>query len=420
MVNRGGRSKACKTCKRRRVKCDQRKPHCQRCYKAGLRCEGYLVFGQFVDETPRFNHKPITEPNKAQIAHVPSKDLAPFTCSPSYSLINKNDMIHTHLISRLDSPEVQPLFTNHETPSPVESTRTLAVRALAAVYFGKTNGDRRIFEAGNREYVRALRRLQLDLASPTAVLEWDTLASALCLGMYENVVFSERTGWLKHYEGISQLIVCALVRRRHCYLSHSEWRAIPTSSEQSQTPSDVLHDIFAHVPGLLHDFDCFKAAGLEIGIHSDLLHRTQSTLEALYDWQLLYQHQLALLTASPTTSVEDRTLLALQKAIILCMARLCEVLQIPLVPTKKETPFALSNQRATREFIAVEICQLAISCIGSELSSTGPLLSIFPLQIASMNLESGSVEGKLAEEVMNEAIAGKHGFEIGRRRTWVF
>ncbi|KAK4109648.1 hypothetical protein N656DRAFT_715579, partial [Canariomyces notabilis] len=31
----------CLTCKARRVKCDEAKPHCQRCVKSGRKCDGY-------------------------------------------------------------------------------------------------------------------------------------------------------------------------------------------------------------------------------------------------------------------------------------------------------------------------------------------------------------------------------------------
>lgn len=40
MVNHG-RSRGCTTCRRRRVKCDEAKPECQRCIKLGTKCEGY-------------------------------------------------------------------------------------------------------------------------------------------------------------------------------------------------------------------------------------------------------------------------------------------------------------------------------------------------------------------------------------------
>ncbi|KAI1171615.1 hypothetical protein F4777DRAFT_582733 [Nemania sp. FL0916] len=35
------RSQGCKTCKRRKIKCDQEKPHCRQCRKSNRECEGY-------------------------------------------------------------------------------------------------------------------------------------------------------------------------------------------------------------------------------------------------------------------------------------------------------------------------------------------------------------------------------------------
>ncbi|CAK7242948.1 MAG: hypothetical protein STHCBS139747_004451 [Sporothrix thermara] len=80
-----------------------------------------------------------------------------------------------------------------------------ALRALAAVYFGKMHRDTRIFDMGVRAYVRSLQRMRTALASPVAVLELETLVSVLCLGLYENVASSDTAGWLNHYEGVSHL-----------------------------------------------------------------------------------------------------------------------------------------------------------------------------------------------------------------------
>lgn len=54
---RGSKTRtACITCKNRRVKCGEERPYCQRCIKAGRRCEGYRLL--VVDETPSvFNRK---------------------------------------------------------------------------------------------------------------------------------------------------------------------------------------------------------------------------------------------------------------------------------------------------------------------------------------------------------------------------
>ncbi|KAL5590714.1 hypothetical protein FOBRF1_014271 [Fusarium oxysporum] len=448
MVNRGGRSKACRTCKRRRVKCDHGKPNCQRCEKAGIACEGYVTYGEFVDETTRFakDKSPLKDSQlQVQPASPSAKATERQIWRPPPLLLDQDAVIHAHLLSRID--EVTPLMTNLESITLSDSTRSLAVRALAAVYFGKTNSDKRIFDLGSREYVKALNRVQLDLASSTAVFEWDTLASVICLCMFENIVFTDKTGWLKHYEGITQLvklrgpwrhqtvlerellrqcrfeiILCALINRKHCYLTLPEWQTVPWPSTVPKTASDALHDIFARVPGQLHDMDRVQRGEVDNEFFEELRQRVETTLSDLEDWEQFYQHPRPL-TGSPLTSTQDGTshpvrhkaLLALQRAIILCMTGLCTFFNIPLVA---EIPSILEDRKVVRKAIATEICQLAASCLGHESHSTESLLFIFPLQIASMNFETGSAEEKGAEEIMNGVIAGTHGFEIGRRREW--
>jgi hypothetical protein len=152
----------------------------------------------------------------------------------------------------------------------------------------------------------------------------------------------------------------------------------------------------------------------------DLRRRVEITLSDLEDWEQFHHHPRPLTgLASPTLhnahSTRDKTLLALQRAIILCMSGLCALLNIPLVA---EIPAGFEDRQAVRSAIASEIYQLATSCVGHTTLGTEPLLFIFPLQIASMNFEKSSVEERRADEVMNEVIAGTHGFEIGRRREW--
>ncbi|KAG5794097.1 hypothetical protein H9Q69_006839 [Fusarium xylarioides] len=412
MVNRGGRSKAY-----------QSKPHCQRCEKAGIACEGYVTYGEFVDETTRFSKdkSPVKDSHlQGQLASPSPKAIERQIWRPPPLLLDEDAVIHAHLLSRID--EVTPLMTNLESITLSGSTRGLAVRALAAVYFGKTNGDKRIFDLGSREYVKALNRVQVDLASSTAVLEWDTLASVICLCMFENIVFTDKTGWLKHYEGITQLILCALIGRKHCYLTLPEWRTVPWPSTVPKTASDVLHDIFARLPGQLHDMDRVERGEVDNECFEELRQRVETTLSDLEDWEQFYQHPRSL-TGSPLTSTQESTShpvrhkahLALQRAIILCMTGLCAFFNIPLVA---EIPALLEDQKVVRKAIATEICQLAASCLGHESHTTESLLFIFPLQIASMNFEKDSAEEKGAEEIMNGVIAGTHGFEIGRRREW--
>ncbi|ESU09827.1 hypothetical protein FGSG_03399 [Fusarium graminearum PH-1] len=390
MVNRGGRSKACRTCKRRRVKCDNGKPLCQRCEKAGLNCEGYVTYEEFVDETKRFaTDKPETKPKELQLQLTHKQQ---HVSRPFRPLINENDLIHAHLLSKIDG--VLPLMTNLESLPSSTSTRSLSIRALAAVYFGKTNSDKRIFDLGTREYVKALKKVHTDLSSSTTVLEWDTLVKL-------------RGPW-RHQTPLDRELL------RQCRFEIT----IPWPADVPKTSSDTIHDIFARVPGQLHDMDLVWKGEADDDFVDSLRQRVEATLSDLEDWGLLYNHPRPL--SGPVTNndefqhtVKDIALLALQRAIILCMSDLCTRLRIPLVA---EIPVAFENQQTIRTAIAIEICQLAISCLSEGSTRTEPLLFIFPLQIASMNLPAGSAEEKMAEEVMNDVIAGTHGFEIGRRR----
>lgn len=186
---------------------DYGKPHCQRCEKAGFNCEGYVAFAEFVDETTRFskNKPPIKSGQlQLQMVHKPSKAFHQQDHHPSRPLINENDIIHAHLLSKID--EVRPLLMNLESVPSSSSTRSLAVRALAAVYFGKVHSDKRVYDLGTRDYVKALKSVHASLASATAVLEWDTLVGVLCLCMFENIALTNKDGWFRHYEGITQLV----------------------------------------------------------------------------------------------------------------------------------------------------------------------------------------------------------------------
>jgi hypothetical protein len=187
-----------------------------------------------VDETARFRAREVPAPSEKPaetLAGSSSSDIVPatrqaewLTHPPHRPLLPDEDaIVHTHLISKLlprdsgqSSTHFFPSLVAYASSTPGESVPKEAVRALAAVYFGKLNRDVRIFEKGVRAYVRSLSMLRLTLASPASALEVKTLASVLCLGLYENIAFSHRTGWLRHYEGVSRLVRAE---------SHSELRS---------------------------------------------------------------------------------------------------------------------------------------------------------------------------------------------------
>ncbi|KAJ5679917.1 hypothetical protein N7462_008161 [Penicillium macrosclerotiorum] len=58
-------NKACERCKKRHLKCDETRPHCQRCATAGVECPGYVQTRKFIDQgaTVRRRYAPYQEPH---------------------------------------------------------------------------------------------------------------------------------------------------------------------------------------------------------------------------------------------------------------------------------------------------------------------------------------------------------------------
>ncbi|KAJ5998294.1 hypothetical protein N7451_006104 [Penicillium sp. IBT 35674x] len=60
-------NKACERCKKRHLKCDETRPHCQRCITAGVECPGYVQTRKFIDQgaTVRRRYAPYQEVHPA-------------------------------------------------------------------------------------------------------------------------------------------------------------------------------------------------------------------------------------------------------------------------------------------------------------------------------------------------------------------
>lgn len=69
MVNPGHRSKACLTCKRRRIKCDERRPNCLKCEVSKRACLGYRDHSVFkahrFNSTPEMNNMALQPPTSS-------------------------------------------------------------------------------------------------------------------------------------------------------------------------------------------------------------------------------------------------------------------------------------------------------------------------------------------------------------------
>ncbi|KAJ5370292.1 uncharacterized protein N7496_006384, partial [Penicillium cataractarum] len=344
MVGIGGRSKGCKTCRRRRVKCDEAKPTCERCQKLSLKCEGYVQFPEFVDMTVQFTGKKSAKQKPVENDVLSSSTSAstathgstasprpessvielPLTSIPVNPKWNEQSMFTSHLVRKLftwhddkTSPRasswIELLFQRTEDEAALSFT---SVSALATTYFAKVNRNGDLMRKGAGFYSRALRTLRSNLEDSTLALEDDLVVAVICMAIYEMITFTQPTGWLHHYKGLARLTAMRgphrhqsgvasailptlrsciaagyLVERKRCFLESPEWKTIPWAKRglHTKTPSEELQDLLCDLPGYLEDIDKIftwnpKKSGKE-ELAKDLCSRVLTTLEALYAWR---------------------------------------------------------------------------------------------------------------------------------------
>ncbi|KAJ4200746.1 D-lactate ferricytochrome c oxidoreductase [Fusarium falciforme] len=71
MVGVPGKYKGCETCRRRRVKCSNERPYCQKCISSGRQCEGYERERVFITGTPENKGRVASHPKKGSSSKKP-------------------------------------------------------------------------------------------------------------------------------------------------------------------------------------------------------------------------------------------------------------------------------------------------------------------------------------------------------------
>ena len=290
------RSTGCRVCVRRRVKCDETRPHCQKCSRAGVECLGFPPPFQFVDETKETQER-LTTPESKQLPgelQLWRPGLSPKSNAASVNSIrigkqlndSPQNVYFCFLVRQFfatgrfqDVSGNQTWMTACVSDEKAYPTATLAIRSLAAGYFGRRNSQKTIIDEGSRLYGRALLALCEGLQDPARSLSYDVLAATMTLSLYEYVAFTTRQGWVQHSQGVAKmiemrgpkafleypdrailemnrpvLIMQALAARRRTFLEDKEWINAAWPDPTIHRPSIVrLYDIFCHVPGLTED-----------------------------------------------------------------------------------------------------------------------------------------------------------------------
>ncbi|KAM0546731.1 hypothetical protein ACHAPJ_010659 [Fusarium lateritium] len=371
-------------------------------------------------------------------------------------LPDENSILSSHILSRFNpSSQAEPSAPAALLTKLIEMDTSYSAQALTAIYFGKMRNQYEVYRKGERFYVAALKQLRKSLLNPQEVRKNEVLTSVLCLCLYEHVVLSEETAWLKHYEGIAKLVEfrgpesfqteferdvfqlcrCMIIKaagvtKSHCFLAEDRWKmGRESSSHDHQQVIDCMYDTMAEVPGLFHDMDRLTHADKETEspLYLTLRDQAQHLLDELYNYPR------ALRMASDIEEDRDEILppqnqavaaaIAMCHASILCLALATDYFGLPLqipgfisgsnVDARNKT-----HKADVRRTLAREICHLATATLRGEQSTSAAFFFVFSLQVAHEHLPPDTLEGMRLEGLLDSVIAGKHGFETGRTRRW--
>ncbi|KAH7364166.1 hypothetical protein BKA65DRAFT_490606 [Rhexocercosporidium sp. MPI-PUGE-AT-0058] len=214
MVNVGGRSKGCTTCRKRRVKCDEEHPTCLRCRKSGLECDGpkratTFIVGKVIKSrrsTKDGSKDPDTDLSFCH-SHIPQVALLGSSQSEVYICFALKHLrrggtieLTTRTIQSTDIvPARAPATIHHGHIS------HQAILSFAAIFFGTQHRQAEITRMGFALYGMVLQRLNEALSDPVYNTKDDLIYAVVTLGILETFVSTGAGNHLKHMAGLERL-----------------------------------------------------------------------------------------------------------------------------------------------------------------------------------------------------------------------
>ncbi|RDW90949.1 hypothetical protein BP5796_02114 [Coleophoma crateriformis] len=255
MVGLSGRSKGCRTCRRRKIKCDERQPLCARCERGGWTCYGFDREVSFVSENLRAKRRSqkqaairakncesecettqlstpqsgfsipqgsdeegncmISVQSSASISGLvvwqPQVMVMPADCTvqlfPELSLSAfKNDIRISFTLAKLfsgDRDVVEWLSLGYNSGD--DYINCGALKALSSAFYGRMNHDIQSENEARTHYVGVLKRLSRAIGNNES-MSLDVLVSSMTLSCYEMIASSSFGPSLLHAGGVGRLI----------------------------------------------------------------------------------------------------------------------------------------------------------------------------------------------------------------------
>ncbi|OQN98455.1 hypothetical protein B0A48_15725 [Cryoendolithus antarcticus] len=316
------RSSGCFTCRRRKIRCDEGRPGCEKCKTHGVECPGYRKERngiEFEDQTSLIVQKAKSRHGgkiSSDVWKVDSFDgrmiAKPKTTKSAITfalhqeifspILQENQMYQTFLdiympkMGRSQSLKFKYMDDMMEVAADHPALRD-GLNTLALVQIGHIHRDERLLNASVESYGKALGGLAKAVAKAASVHDDTILAAASLLMVCEffDKIKTQGPGWFGHVMGVEQLLLSRgpdslksdislqlYYNSRHGSLARSyllrttdpystpEWRAAALRAS-SQDWGMGLFDVTIQVPGLLQRFDELDDDGPMALLDADLL-----------------------------------------------------------------------------------------------------------------------------------------------------
>lgn len=224
MVYHGVVSKGCEGCRRRKVKCDQRKPRCLRCEKASIQCPGYrnLADVLFRDESWRIARRvrilsgdvPVPQSRPASSEHpslIPPSPPAtvPQPLSQSISEVAASFFFSKYYVCEgvLEGAH-QWLARQYSEISPNPALQAV-IEAAGLAGISNVHHAPSLRSRSKQRYCLALRALKKSLDDPREAVADTTLMTVNLSGLFEFITFEDwdhSRAWAAHIAGAIALL----------------------------------------------------------------------------------------------------------------------------------------------------------------------------------------------------------------------
>ncbi|KIW70817.1 hypothetical protein PV04_03056 [Phialophora macrospora] len=323
MVGVPGRSKGCHTCLKRRVKCDETRPACKRCEKAGYACAGYerkleMRFHTFDDQIEAGPSKtskepPLSRDNVPERLVLRSNDAQQSSTplSPELSFVAFRENIQfSYLFDNFVWSSYGSPWLQMSAEGKLDALSLEACRAFSLSIFGRHHHQAEIEVSGAVHYDKTVRALSSRLSNVGAPGSECLIVPIMVLLMHASSTPDPQAAAF-HIQGLLSLIqICgperfateplrqafescratlitvSLITKTRSFLEQAEWLNEPWAvcGEMNKNAQNRLVDILVHIPGFLQDQAQLEQIPSE-HFRLDLIQRIEYQIAKAHNWR---------------------------------------------------------------------------------------------------------------------------------------